>query len=59
VIVVYQADELRDTILQRRVAGDSVGFVPTMGMLRPQRNFSTKPLNRAVHVSRDTTDLAG
>ena len=32
-IVVYQADELRDTILQRRVAGDSVGFVPTMGML--------------------------
>ena len=26
VIVVHQADELRDTILQRRVAGDSVGF---------------------------------
>ena len=32
-IVVHHADELRDTILQRRVAGDSVGFVPTMGML--------------------------
>jgi len=33
VIVVHKADELRETILQRRVAGDSVGFVPTMGML--------------------------
>jgi pantoate--beta-alanine ligase len=33
VIVVHQADELRDAILQRRIAGDSVGFVPTMGML--------------------------
>ena len=32
-IVVHQADELRDAILQRRIAGDSVGFVPTMGML--------------------------
>jgi pantoate--beta-alanine ligase len=33
VIVVHQADELRDAILDRRIAGDSVGFVPTMGML--------------------------
>ena len=32
-IVVHTADELRDAILQRRIAGDSVGFVPTMGML--------------------------
>jgi pantoate--beta-alanine ligase len=33
VIVVHHTDELRDAILQRRRAGDSVGFVPTMGML--------------------------
>jgi pantoate--beta-alanine ligase len=33
VIVVRHADELRRAILERRVAGDSVGFVPTMGML--------------------------
>jgi pantoate--beta-alanine ligase len=33
VIVVHHADELRDTILERRLAGNSVGFVPTMGML--------------------------
>jgi pantoate--beta-alanine ligase len=33
VIVVRQSDELRQAILGRRVAGDSVGFVPTMGML--------------------------
>ena len=32
-IVAHTADELRDAILQRRIAGDSVGFVPTMGML--------------------------
>lgn len=32
-IVVNQAEELRQAILERRVAGDSVGFVPTMGML--------------------------
>ena len=32
-IVVHRTDELRDAILERRVAGDSVGFVPTMGML--------------------------
>ncbi|MEO5987260.1 MAG: pantoate--beta-alanine ligase, partial [Candidatus Limnocylindria bacterium] len=32
-IVVAEADELREAILERRVAGDSVGFVPTMGML--------------------------
>ena len=32
-IVVRLADELRDAILDRRIAGDSVGFVPTMGML--------------------------
>ena len=32
-IVVHHADDLRDAILERRVAGDSVGFVPTMGML--------------------------
>ena len=32
-IVVRRADELRDAIRERRVAGDSVGFVPTMGML--------------------------
>jgi len=33
VIVVRGTDELRNAILERRVAGDSVGFVPTMGML--------------------------
>jgi pantoate--beta-alanine ligase len=33
VIVVHRADELRDAILVRRLAGDSVGFVPTMGIL--------------------------
>jgi pantoate--beta-alanine ligase len=33
VIVVRQSDELHQAILARRVAGDSVGFVPTMGML--------------------------
>lgn len=32
-IVLREADELRDAILERRIAGDSVGFVPTMGML--------------------------
>ena len=32
-IVVHHTDELRDAVLARRVAGDSVGFVPTMGML--------------------------
>lgn len=32
-IVVHRTDELRDAILERRRAGDSVGFVPTMGML--------------------------
>ena len=32
-IVVRRTDELRQAILERRVAGDSVGFVPTMGML--------------------------
>lgn len=32
-IVVHHTDELRDAIRERRVAGDSVGFVPTMGML--------------------------
>lgn len=32
-IVVRDPDELREAILERRVAGDSVGFVPTMGML--------------------------
>jgi pantoate--beta-alanine ligase len=33
VIVVRHAGELREAIVERRVAGDSVGFVPTMGML--------------------------
>jgi len=33
VIVVHTADELRAAILERRLAGDSIGFVPTMGML--------------------------
>ena len=33
VIVVRRIDELHEAILERRVAGDSVGFVPTMGML--------------------------
>jgi pantoate--beta-alanine ligase len=33
VIVVHHPDELRQAILDRRVTGDSVGFVPTMGML--------------------------
>ncbi|MFN2418840.1 MAG: pantoate--beta-alanine ligase, partial [Candidatus Limnocylindria bacterium] len=32
-IVVHHTDELRDAILAHRVAGESVGFVPTMGML--------------------------
>lgn len=32
-IVTRRADELHDAILERRRAGDSVGFVPTMGML--------------------------
>lgn len=32
-IVVRHTDELRRAILERRVAGASVGFVPTMGML--------------------------
>ncbi|MCV0403012.1 MAG: pantoate--beta-alanine ligase [Chloroflexi bacterium] len=32
-MVVRTANELRDAILERRVAGDSIGFVPTMGML--------------------------
>ena len=32
-IVAHHTDELRDAILERRIAGDSVGFVPTMGML--------------------------
>lgn len=32
-IVARAVDELREAILERRVAGDSVGFVPTMGML--------------------------
>jgi pantoate--beta-alanine ligase len=33
VIVVHDADGLRDAIRERRIAGNSVGFVPTMGML--------------------------
>jgi pantoate--beta-alanine ligase len=33
VIVVDSVDDLRVAILGRRIAGDSVGFVPTMGML--------------------------
>jgi pantoate--beta-alanine ligase len=33
VIVARTVDELREAILDRRLAGDSVGFVPTMGML--------------------------
>jgi len=33
VIVVHGTDELRDAVLQHRIAGHSVGFVPTMGML--------------------------
>ena len=32
-IVAHHPDELRAAILERRIAGDSVGFVPTMGML--------------------------
>ena len=32
-IVVNRADELRDAILERRLAAQSVGFVPTMGMI--------------------------
>lgn len=32
-IVVHTADDLRAAILERRLAGDSIGFVPTMGML--------------------------
>ena len=31
--VIHGAPELRVAILERRIAGDSVGFVPTMGML--------------------------
>jgi pantoate--beta-alanine ligase len=33
VIVAHATEELRDAIRERRIAGDSVGFVPTMGML--------------------------
>jgi pantoate--beta-alanine ligase len=33
VIVTRTADELRQAILDHRLAGESVGFVPTMGML--------------------------
>jgi len=33
VIVAHRTEELREAILERRRAGDSVGFVPTMGML--------------------------
>jgi pantoate--beta-alanine ligase len=33
VIVARTVDELRQAILDRRLGGDSVGFVPTMGML--------------------------
>jgi pantoate--beta-alanine ligase len=33
VIVVHDVSELRELIVERRVAGDSVGFIPTMGML--------------------------
>jgi pantoate--beta-alanine ligase len=33
VIIAREADALREAILGRRRAGDSVGFVPTMGML--------------------------
>jgi pantoate--beta-alanine ligase len=33
VIVARSVDELRQAVLDRRLAGDSVGFVPTMGML--------------------------
>ena len=32
-IVVHDVGELRELIVERRVGGDSVGFVPTMGML--------------------------
>ncbi|MBW3613528.1 MAG: pantoate--beta-alanine ligase [Chloroflexi bacterium] len=32
-IVARTVDELREAVLDRRLAGDSVGFVPTMGML--------------------------
>lgn len=31
--VIHAAPELRVAILERRIAGDAVGFVPTMGML--------------------------
>jgi pantoate--beta-alanine ligase len=31
--VVHSTDDLREAILERRIAGNSVGFVPTMGML--------------------------
>ncbi len=31
--VVHSTDDLRDAIRERRIAGNSVGFVPTMGML--------------------------
>jgi len=33
VIVVHATDDLRDAILEHRIAGHSVGFVPTMGAL--------------------------
>jgi len=33
VIVAHRTEELREAILERRRGGDSVGFVPTMGML--------------------------
>jgi pantoate--beta-alanine ligase len=33
VLVVRTVSELREAILERRIAGDAVGFVPTMGFL--------------------------
>jgi pantoate--beta-alanine ligase len=33
--VIESAADLRVAILERRLAGDSVGFIPTMGMLHP------------------------